>query len=194
MCDLIDLDSPDRKGSLSSRLASPLIPAPTDIICNNYNTRMNETSSLMIGKRDSLENNPFDMVLHKTTEYIQKKDDPFEITLEKALKIKCKKNTYLRSGSFDLPDSRISKKKNRQKLKLNKTLDEFLINDKLNLDNTKANKITSKSIIVNSGNTNILSNNFKSDNVIPTINVQDLDLSILNQSVMNDTLFGVNSE
>ncbi|XP_033310566.1 uncharacterized protein PF11_0213-like [Bombus bifarius] len=194
MCDLIDLDSPDRKGSLSSRLASPLIPAPADIICNNYNTRMNETSSLMIGKRDSLENNPFDMVLHKTTEYIQKKDDPFEITLEKALKVKCKKNTYLRSGSFDLPDSRVSKKKNRQKLKLNKTLDEFLINDKLNLGNAEANKITSKSIIVNSGNTNILSNNFKSDNVIPTINVQDLDLSILNQSVMNDILFEENSE
>lgn len=63
MCDLIDLNSPDRKGLISTRLASPLIPIPADTVCNNYNIQTNESNSLIIGKRDSLENNPFDMVL-----------------------------------------------------------------------------------------------------------------------------------
>ncbi|KAF3420218.1 hypothetical protein E2986_09863 [Frieseomelitta varia] len=184
MCDLIDLDSPD-KDSLSSRLASPLIPIPTDVTSNNNNTRINtnEPSSLIIGKRDSLENNPFDMVLHKTTEYIQKKDDPFEITLEKALTVKCKKNASSRSGSLDLSNNQVLKgKETRQKLKINKTLDEILINDELNLRNTTNNEKSTKNAIDNSNNTNTSNN-------LPIIDVQDLDLSILNQSVMNDTLF-----
>ncbi|KAK1128881.1 hypothetical protein K0M31_020019 [Melipona bicolor] len=184
MCDLIDLDSPDKKDTLSSRLASPLIPVPTDVTSYNNNTRINtnEPSSLIIGKRDSLENNPFDMVLHKTTEYIQKKDDPFEITLEKALTVKCEKNASSRSGSLDLPNNQVLKeKKNGQKLKMNKTLDEILINDELNLRNTINNEKSTKTAIDKS--------NSDSSNNLPTIDVQDLDLSILNQSVMNDTLF-----
>ena len=188
MCDLIDLDSPDKKDSLSSRLASPLIPVPTDVTSNTNNTRINtnEPSSLIIGKRDSLENNPFDMVLHKTTEYIQKKDDPFEITLEKALTVKCKKNASSRSGSLDLSNNQVFKgKENKQKM--NKTLDEILINDELNLRNTTNNEKSTKNAINNLNNTNTLNN-------LPIIDVQDLDLSILNQSVMNDTLFEENKQ
>ncbi|KOX69978.1 hypothetical protein WN51_04493 [Melipona quadrifasciata] len=184
MCDLIDLDSPDKKDTLSSRLASPLIPVPTDVTSYNNNTRINtnESSSLIIGKRDSLENNPFDMVLHKTTEYIQKKDDPFEITLEKALTVKCERNASSRSSSLDLPNNQVLKeKKNGQKLKMNKTLDEILINDELNLRNIINNEKSTKTAIDKS--------NSDPSNNLPTIDVQDLDLSILNQSVMNDTLF-----
>ncbi|XP_017756167.1 PREDICTED: protein PF14_0175-like [Eufriesea mexicana] len=195
MCDLIDLNSPDRKSSLSSRLASPLIPIPTDTICNNYNIRTNELNSLMIGKRDSLENNPFDMVLHKTTEYIQKKDDPFEMTLEKAMRIQCKNNTSFRTSSFDLTDNYVHKQKmHKQKLKINKTLDDSLINDELNQNNVATNKISNESITVDSSNTNALKDDLKSDSVIPTIDVQYIDLSILHQSVMNDTLFEVDNK
>lgn len=184
MCDLIDLNSPDIKGSLSSRLASPLIPVPTDI-CKNFNTRKNEPNSPIIGKRDSLENNPFDMVLHKTTEYIQKKDDPFEMTLEKAMKLKCKQKTSLRSFSLDLPDnSTVKQKVHTQKLKMNQTADELSI--KSNTNNVITNKVSNENIIVNVSNTNI-SNNSKSD--VPIIEIQDNDLSILNQSEMNDILF-----
>ena len=184
MCDLIDLHSPDKKDSLSSRLASPLIPVPTDVTSNNNNTRINTNEpSFLTGKRDSLENNPFDMVLHKTTEYIQKKDDPFEITLEKALTVKCKKNASSRSGSLDLPNNQaLKEKKNGQKLKMNKTLGEILINDELNLRNTTNNGKSTRNAIDNLNNTNISNN-------LPTIDVQDSDLSILNQSVMDDTLF-----
>lgn len=184
MCDLIDLNSPDIKDSLSSRLASPLIPVPTDI-CKNFNTRKNEPNSPIIGKRDSLENNPFDMVLHKTTEYIQKKDDPFEMTLEKAMKLKCKQKTSLRSFSLDLPDnSTVKQKVHTQKLKMNQTADELSI--KSNTNNVITNKVSNENIIVNVSNANI-SNNSKSD--VPIIEIQDNDLSILNQSEMNDILF-----
>ena len=197
MCDLIDLNSPDRKGFLSSRLASPLIPAPTDTTCSNYNKRTNETSSQMLGKRDSLENNPFDMVLHKTTEYIQKKDDPFEVTLEKALRPKYKRNASLRTCSFDFSDDYILKhKKRNHKLKMNKTLDDSLINEELNGRDTLPKQISNDSMQVNFSTS---SNDFKSDNVnfsfstnspnIRVIDVQDVNSSILSQSILNDTLF-----
>ena len=202
MCDLIDLNSPDRKGFLSSRLASPLIPAPTDSTCSNYNKRTNEPSSQMLGKRESLENNPFDMVLHKTTEYIQKKDDPFEVTLEKALRPKYKRNASLRTCSYDFSDDYILKhKKRNHKLKMNKTLDEALINEELNGRDTLAKQISNDSMQVNLSTS---SNDFKSDNVnfsfstnspiVPVIELQDVNLSILNQSIMNDTLFDAGKE
>ncbi|XP_017792433.1 PREDICTED: uncharacterized protein LOC108574365 [Habropoda laboriosa] len=185
MCDLIDLNSPDRKSLLNARLASPLIPVPTDTVCYNYNTCTNEPNSVITGKRESLENNPFDMVLCKTTEYIQKKDDPFEVTLEKALRLKYKERTC----SLDLTNDVLQQKTYKQKLKLNKTLDEFLINDELNHNNITTAKISNDAIIVHSNNSKILSDNLKPVDVIPTIEIQDFDLSILNQSVMNDTLF-----
>lgn len=202
MCDLIDLNSPDRKGFLSSRLASPLIPAPTDTACSNYNKRTNEPTSQMLGKRESLENNPFDMVLHKTTEYIQKKDDPFEVTLEKALRPKYKRNASLRTCSFDFSDDYILKhRKRNHKLKMNKTLDEALINEELNGRDTLAKQISNDSMQVN---LSISSNDFKSDNVnfsfstnspnTPVIDVQDVNSSILSQSIMNDTLFDAGKE
>ncbi|XP_076162460.1 uncharacterized protein LOC143144197 isoform X3 [Ptiloglossa arizonensis] len=200
MCDLIDLNSPDRKGLLSSQLASPLIPVPTDMACSNCNNHINDPSSLVTGKRSSFENNPFDMVLHKTTEYIQKKDDPFEVTLEKALRSKCKKHTSIRTYSCDFKnDSILKEKKYTRKLKINRTLDESLINEELNQKNVSNDKIPNGSIIVDSNNTNVLdddviTNNInlsfsKNTNNIPTINIQENELSILNQSVMDDTLF-----
>ncbi|CAL7951847.1 unnamed protein product [Xylocopa violacea] len=194
MCDLIDLNSSDTKNVLSSKLASPLIPVPTDTRYNNYNVRSNEPSSLAIGKRDSLENNPFDMVLHKTTEFIQKQEDPFEVILEKALEVKCEKNGSQRKGSLDLTANYSPKQKmHRQKSKLNKTLSELITSDKLNRNNA-ANKMFNESVVDDFNDANILNTDIKSHIVIPTIEVEDVNLSILNQSVMNDTLFEAEKE
>ncbi|XP_015432149.1 PREDICTED: uncharacterized protein LOC107188384 [Dufourea novaeangliae] len=203
MCDLIDLNSPDKKGLLTCRLASPLIPVPTDTTGSNYNNRITDTSSLVSGKRDSLENNPFDMVLHKTTEYIQKKDDPFEVALEKALRIKRKKDTKLRTYSVEFTDDyTLKRRKSSQNLKINKTLDESLINEELNQRNVADDKIQNENVAAELDKFDTLSDNLKSvdisvklsfsddkHNVLPSIEVQDINLSILNQSIMNDTLF-----
>ncbi|XP_043260093.1 uncharacterized protein PF11_0213-like [Colletes gigas] len=205
MCDLIDLNSPVRKGLLSSQLASPLIPVPTDTACNNCNNHINEPNSLVIGKRNSLENNPFDMVLHKTTEYIQKKHDPFEVTLKKALKPKYKKNTPIRNCSFDFKDDySLKQKRYPQKLKMNRTLDESLINKELTQRNLSTNKRVNESVKFDLNKTNFLRDDLKSDsnnssfskntNNICDIDIQVNDLSILNQSVMNDTLFETDTE
>lgn len=185
MCDLIDLNSPDRNGLLSSRLASPLIPAPTDTECSNNNSR-----SLIIRKRESSENNPFDMALHKTTEYIQNKNDPFEVTLEKAMKLKCKRNSSLTAcSSASTGNDVLEGQPLRNKLKLNKTLDETLFHSELDRNNADTNKISNDNIVEDANNFNTQSDVTKPNNIIPAIIVEDVDLSILNQSVMNDTLF-----
>ncbi|XP_076642717.1 uncharacterized protein LOC143353352 isoform X2 [Halictus rubicundus] len=203
MCDLIDLNSPDRKDFISSRLASPLIPVPTDTTNGNCNNRINNACSLVTGKRDSLENNPFDMVLHKTTEYIQKKDDPFEVVLEKALKPKYKKNPSSKTCSVDFTDDYDLKRKKRSpKLKMNKTLDEASINKELSQTDVLAHKISNKGIefklkkfdiqtddLKKSTDTPLNLSSLKNEDIVPTIQIEDTNLSILNQSIMNDTLF-----
>ncbi|XP_012134598.2 uncharacterized protein LOC100879028 isoform X1 [Megachile rotundata] len=195
MCDLIDLESPDRKSILNSRLASPLIPAPTDITNNDHNNLIKDPIPLIPGKRDSLENNPFDMVLHKTTEYIQKRDDPFEVALEKALRPKCKKDNKVRTHSFDFTDDySVKHSNNKQKLKVNKTLDESLIYEELTEKAATVNKISNESVIPNLTNINGFHDNLETNDVICSINVQDADLSILNQSLMNDSLFETSNE
>ncbi|XP_076278330.1 uncharacterized protein LOC143208122 [Lasioglossum baleicum] len=197
MCDLIDLNSPDRRDFISCRLASPLIPIPTDTKNGNCNNCVNNGSSQVTGKRESLENNPFDMVLHKTTEYIQKKDDPFEVVLEKALKPKHKKKTSSKTCSVDFTDDyHLKRKKNSQKLKMNKTLDEALIDKELSRMNVRAHKISNEGTefdIQTDGlksidaplNLSLLKNKV----VIPTLKIENADLSILNQSLMDDVLF-----
>ncbi|XP_078051202.1 uncharacterized protein LOC144477362 isoform X2 [Augochlora pura] len=206
-CDLIDLNSPDRKGFKSCRLASPLIPVPKDAADNNCNSHVNKTSSLVTAKRDSLENNPFDMVLHKTTEYIQKKDDPFEVVLEKALKSKYKKNASSKACSIDFSDDYILKRKKKsQKLKMNRTLDESWINEEPSPKNIPDNKMSNVGRTFELNNLDIQTDHLKptdtfadisvskSKHILPTIQIQDADLSILNQSTMNDTLFEIQSD
>ncbi|XP_076249450.1 uncharacterized protein LOC143188853 [Calliopsis andreniformis] len=196
MCDLIDFNSPDTKGFLSSRLASPLIPVPTDSTCGNSYNRLNKPSSQTLQPRDSLENNPFDMVLHKTTEYIQKKDDPFEVMLEKALKPKSKKRTC----SVDFTDDcGLKQKKLTQRSKMNKTLDDSLIKNELNVKNIIINKMPYENRIFDLDNIHELKNNVKSDTVahnanVPAINIEDINSSILSHSLMNNTLFEEDEE
>ncbi|XP_047352764.1 rho GTPase-activating protein gacU-like isoform X3 [Vespa velutina] len=85
MCDLIDLDN-STGTSLNTKLASPLIPVPSNIEQRNLNICCDRNNTLIIEKRESLGNNPFDMLLHKAIEYVNKEEDPFEIVYEKALK------------------------------------------------------------------------------------------------------------
>ncbi|XP_070153122.1 putative leucine-rich repeat-containing protein DDB_G0290503 [Polyergus mexicanus] len=203
MCDLIDLNSPDAKGSLDpKRLASPLIPAPKSIESNG------KTDSLMITEKrnESDGNNPFDRVLHETVEYVSKKDDPFEVMLQRALKSKTKGNVDLRARSVNFADDFTPRSKKRYFKTRNKTLDGSLLEDKLdmfvgdkkfeerkeidNLDVRNAdvcdNNMTVESSFYKNNDENIFVP--KQNDKIVVTNPESLELSILNQSAMNDTL------
>ncbi|XP_015116873.1 serine/arginine repetitive matrix protein 1 [Diachasma alloeum] len=96
MSDLIDLSSPEEK-RLRPELPSPLIPSPDNDSPKSTGLNLSDT-------RRSLDNNPFDMVLRKTSEYVSKSSDPFEIVFERA-----------------------TSKRHSDTLKINKTLDESLL-------------------------------------------------------------------
>lgn len=205
MCDLIDLNSPDTRGLLNSKLASPLIPVPKGTAGNTYNNCLDQPNSQILEPRNSLENNPFDMMLHKTTEYIQKKDDPFEIMLEKALRPKSKKISSMKTSSVDFTDDcNLKRKKQSQKSKLNKTLDESLITDILNRKKLVASTRSNEDRIIGINNTRVLTDDLKSDITnlsfsmnntdVPVINIQDLNESLLSQSILNGTLLEADEE
>ena len=64
MCDLIDLNRPDVRGALKlAKLASPLIPTPKSIECDD-GTGLES----VMKKCESDDNNPFDQVLHETVD------------------------------------------------------------------------------------------------------------------------------
>lgn len=203
MCDLIDLNSPDAKGSLDrTKLASPLIPAPKSVESNS------KTDSLMITEKrnESDGNNPFDRVLHETVEYVSKKDDPFEVMLQRALKSKRKGNVDLRARSVNFADDFTPKSKKRYFKTRNKTLDGSLLEDKLDvsigdkkvevrkeidsLDVRNADVCDNNMTVESSFYKNNNENTFvpKQNDKIVVTNPESLELSILNQSAMNDTL------
>ena len=139
---------------------------------------------LLIGKkRSSLDNNPFDQVFKETAEYVRKKEDPFEIVLEKTSI--CKKS---KRRSVEFKDDFIPKQtKHAEVLKMNKTLDESVIDIDLN---TSRSCLPEKSIIEDLNNTNLLNDESKND-FVPVISIQTSspgNVSILNYSAMNDSL------
>jgi hypothetical protein len=188
MCDLIDLNSPDVKGLLdAAKLASPLIPVPKT-------AGANEANSLTTEKCENANSNPFDRVLNETTEYISKKGDPFEMMLQQALKFKGRRN--LKTQSVDFTDDFTPKRKKRYLKTMNKTLnalDESLIRDKSCRKLTMEIKEESISRDTKDAN-NVCDNNIMEN--VPILNNHNalvigsdpLELSILNQSAMNDTL------
>lgn len=190
MCDLIDLNSPNMKGLVNLKLASPLIPMPKNVECKK------QTVSLVTEKRESLGSNPFDSLLQETTEYIKKKGDPFEVILQRALKSKSEKDTQLKAQSVDFMDDFTPRRKKYQKM-MNKTLNESLIED--NADSIKEKK-EEDSVAVNNANVACDSNTVESNKFILEQNTKimvdadPLELSILSQSVMNDTLLEVGSK
>lgn len=193
MSDLIDLNSPDAKGSRNpTKLASPLIPAPKNVEFND------ETNSLMItGKCENEGNNPFDMVLHETAEYVSRKGDPFEVMLERALKSKRQRNTDLKARSVNFADDFTPKSKKRYLKMRNKTLDGSLLESKLysdilSEDQKMERRIETANFDVKNAdvcdndvtkNTSMVKHNQKIFVTGP-----ELESSILNQSAMNDTL------
>lgn len=124
MCDLIDLNSPDVKGLINSKLSAPLIPVPGNIESDE------QASSLVTEKCESLGSNPFDNVLHETAEYVRKKGDPFEVMLQRALKYKSNKSTKLEAQLVTFKDDFTPKRRKKFLKMMNKTLDESLIEDK----------------------------------------------------------------
>lgn len=203
MCDLIDLNSPDAKGSLDpTKLASPLIPAPKSVESNG------EINSLMITekRRESDGNNPFDRVLHETVEYVTKKADPFEMMLQRALKSKRKGNIDLRARSVNFADDFTPKSKKRYFKRRNKTLDGSLLENKLDVSiGDSKMEMRKETDSFNVRNIDVCDNNMivepssykdndesismpKQNDKIVVNNSESLELSILNQSAMNDTL------
>ncbi|XP_029167296.1 uncharacterized protein LOC114937818 isoform X2 [Nylanderia fulva] len=193
MCDLIDLNSPDAKGSRNpTKLASPLIPAPKNAESNS------ETNSLMITeKRENEGNNPFDTVLHETAEYVSKKGDPFEVMLQRALKFKRKRATDLKVRSVNFADDFTPKSKKRYLKMRNKTLDGSLLETKLYSDissNDQKVKIKIETVDFDAENAGVCDNNATENTSMvkqcqkTLITGPELELSILNQSAMNDTL------
>ncbi|KAF7399281.1 hypothetical protein HZH68_007873 [Vespula germanica] len=129
MCDLIDLDN-STGTSLNTKLASPLIPVPSNIEQRNLNVCCDRNNTLIIEKRESLGNNPFDMLLHKAIEYVNKEEDPFEIVYEKALK--GTDITVLEDKNINITDDcKATCTQFSCKLKEGKTLDESFPNPDL---------------------------------------------------------------
>ncbi|XP_012288700.1 formin-J [Orussus abietinus] len=201
MSDLIDLSSPDSKNSGILKLASPLIPTPTV----STNDEGSVSSNLeTVGKLNSLENNPFDKVFHETAEYISKKNDPFEIVLEKVLK--SKEECVNSKAHFMKFKDDFTPKRTRHSdiLKMNKTLDDSLIELVPNSSSSRKYGFTlseNESLVHDLNNTSLLSENYQKSELSnfllregfkpPNIMIcppSPIDLSILNNSAMNDSL------
>lgn len=158
MSDLIDLNSPGVKGLINSKLSSPLIPVP-----KNTETNEQPCSSVTEKREGLLGSNPFDSVLHETAEYVRKKGDPFELMLQRALKCKSNKNTEPKAQSVTFKDDFTPKRKKRF-LKMNKTLDESLIEDKL----SSISEEKEETVSLVAGNTDVCdSNQAKGKRIIP---------------------------
>ncbi|KAK2583606.1 hypothetical protein KPH14_009548 [Odynerus spinipes] len=139
MCDLIDLDN-SAGSPLNTKLASPLIPVPSNIEQRNLHV-FNDRNTLIVERRESLDN-PFDMVLHEAIEYVRKREDPFEIVFEKALK----KDETVISENKDVnitDDLKATYTQFSQKLKESKTLDESLLNPDLVKPNIESKSMNS---------------------------------------------------
>ncbi|KYM93823.1 hypothetical protein ALC62_15524 [Cyphomyrmex costatus] len=190
MCDLIDLNSPDVRGMLEpAKLASPLIPVPKSVECNDGVGLESATE-----KREGDGNNPFDRVLHETAEYVSKKGDPFEVMLQRALRSKSLRNAQ----SVDFTDDFTPRKKKYFKM-MNKTssmLDESLFKSRFGLFNRdkREAKIKTENVGIDVKNTDVCDNDaadsvsFSKQERKISVAPDSLELSILNQSAMNDTL------
>lgn len=189
MNDLIDLNSPDTSKVLRRELASPLIPIPAGIEKDDLTSIPNGLPNLLADeKRDNFDNNPFDKVLQETTEYVRKKEDPFELVLEK---VKSSKNSN--RNSIEFKDDFVPKHvKHANVLKLNKTLDDSVLDNSLNIYNfSLANNSINEDIF----STDLLKGQNDVENV-PKIFVEPssppLNSSALNYSAMNDSLIESN--
>lgn len=180
MCDLIDLNSPDPRNLKSSKLASPLIPGPSTPVYDKTEPSVLSMEFVARGKRSSLENNPFDKVAKETAEYVAKKDDPFEAVLEKALR------------SEELTPRR--RRRHSEVLKMNKTMEEPLLQGILNKNLNHLIKMNKMRDCVDLSSTASLNyrdieerNDLRSPNIF-VVPPSPGDCSVLNQSAMNDSL------
>ncbi|XP_014469962.1 PREDICTED: uncharacterized protein LOC106741974 isoform X2 [Dinoponera quadriceps] len=188
MCDLIDLNSSGLKDLANSGLASPLIPVPRNV----EESSGEQVDASVTGKNGSLGSNPFDSMLHETTEYIRRKGDPFEVVLQRALKFESRKDhakepIAAQPVNFADDDFTLIHGKGM----MNRTLDESLIEDGGNSIDGEEEGITS----VVAGNADVTCDAAaESDKPGPeqsnkvTACMDPYELAILNQSAMNDTL------
>ena len=129
-----------------------------------------------------MDNNPFDQVFKQTAEYVRKREDPFEIALEKV-----SSNKKSKRHSVEFKDDFIPKHtRHAEVLKMNKTLDDSV----LDIDSHFC--LEENSIIDDLNNTDLLNENSKKED-LPRISFHSaspVNTSILNYSAMNDSLTG----
>lgn len=184
MSDLIDLTSPDSKRIREPKLSSPLIPLPEV----NRTEACSTSLPMSLQKRRSSDDNPFDMELRKTNEYLNKREDPFEVVWEKALKADNTQVKPSKSMSIEFNDDSFYKtSRHSDVLKMNKTLPSPITKNKhLTSENTKSHI---QQILTERGQqTNIL---HKHDNIpkllVAPASPEFNDLSILSQSLLDDS-------
>lgn len=185
MSDLIDFEGPNAASNNS--LASPLIPAPEPATrtpapeaASSSSTSCGSSSSAGCTagaaspdfgeKRRSTDNNPFDLVMRKITDYERNREDPFERVIEKA-KGQERRSNMLRTVEEPPPAADV-------------TQDISIITD-LNNTNLIGDAAADGSQVAASWGCD-------DTRTVPGISVQacDADLSILNTSAMNDSWLG----
>ncbi|XP_034946307.1 uncharacterized protein [Chelonus insularis] len=197
MSDLIDLTSPENKKIQPPKLSSPLIPVPKDDV------ESNKADSMAVPARRSLNDNPFDVALQKTNEYIRKCQDPFEIVFEKAINHENKNESEPRLSASSKDDYCCKRSRHPDAVKMNKT---FTDSQSPNFSNILNNQSSSLSHWKNYAITD-LANTLPSEVLrkksipessvtfdkknMPLISIDpptpNFDLSILNQSMLNNT-------
>ncbi|KAJ8668066.1 hypothetical protein QAD02_009729 [Eretmocerus hayati] len=187
MSDLINFDGPDKDAVAS--LPSPLIPSPEsppeDAV---ESTEAGPQFPVKGNNRGSLDNNPFDAVMKKVTEYEKNKEDPFERVVVNAMGSTATEEYDCFAKPLDPPTS------TRSKI-LNKT------DSDMNLIRKEQNRLVQEdndiSIITDLNNTNLISDtvdgiqivaSWSCDKTFPDSGSANADLSILNNSGMDCSL------
>lgn len=188
MCDLIDLNSPGVTEVSDPKLTSPLIPIPRDAGSDMEGERIDP--SVTRERRESSGSNPFDKVLHETTEYVQRKGDPFEVMLQRALKSEGRRRANPRRNFLD----DFTPRRRRRYLKaINKTLDESpILADEVHFfgADKKVDDACDNAATIDDTNRPIVDEEKILKDRIPDVNT--LESSILSQTAMNDTLLEEN--
>ncbi|XP_044578478.1 dentin sialophosphoprotein-like isoform X2 [Cotesia glomerata] len=200
MSDLIDLTSPEDKKIKPPKLTSPLIPLPDDKGNPGESKHINNPI-INLEACGNLDDNPFDSALRKTSEFVSKSQDPFEIVWEKSMnstKKSCRStgdklnktaDGFVTPSVTSVPKSSVTKSKNpaisvkppTPEFHELSILDQSCLNDSFLLDSSVTGRPSTERYLKR------LASDFESSNF-------ELSQSILNQSTLNDSLSGTNSD
>ncbi|CAD6237059.1 GSCOCG00002119001-RA-CDS, partial [Cotesia congregata] len=199
MSDLIDLTSPEEKKIKPPKLTSPLIPLPDDKGNPGESKHINNPI-INLEACGNLDDNPFDSALRKTSEFVSKSQDPFEIVWEKSMnstrkscrstgdKLNKTADGFVTPSVTSVPKN-VTKSKNpvisvkppTPEFHELSILDQSCLNDSFLLDSSVTGRPSTERYLKR------LASDIESPNF-------ELSQSILNQSTLNDSLSGTNSD